>query len=162
MKKRMMSLLLELLKDSKRSDREIAKILGVSQPTITRMRSRLVKEGVIKEFTLIPDFVKMGYEIMAISCIKTSMTMIKELEEKAEKYWKKYPNVIFVSRAQGMGKTGVMISLHKNYTDYSNFVAENLLEWGTDIEEYDSMLIDLKGRIIKPLSLAYLAEQEET
>ena len=45
MKKRMMSLLLELLKDSKRSDRELAKILGVSQPTITRLRHKLEKNG---------------------------------------------------------------------------------------------------------------------
>ena len=40
--KRMMNLLLEFLKDSKRSDRELAKVLGVSQPTVTRMRQRLV------------------------------------------------------------------------------------------------------------------------
>jgi predicted XRE-type DNA-binding protein len=38
MKERMMRILLEYLKDSKRSDRELAKIVGVSQPTITRMR----------------------------------------------------------------------------------------------------------------------------
>ncbi|MDH5664027.1 MAG: winged helix-turn-helix transcriptional regulator, partial [Candidatus Bathyarchaeota archaeon] len=63
MKKRMMNLLLELLKNSKRSDREIAKVVGVSQPTITRMRQRLVREGAIKHFTVIPDLVKMGYEI---------------------------------------------------------------------------------------------------
>jgi len=161
MKKRMLKLLLELMKDSKRSDREIAKVLGVSQPTVSRMRSRLVKEGVIKEFTAIPDFVKLGFEIMAISCIKTKIALIKELEEKAEKWWKKYPNVIFVSRAQGMGKDGVLISLHKSYTDYSNFLAEGLREWGDAVEEYDSMLIDLKGRIVKPLSLAYLSELKE-
>ena len=59
MKKRSMNLLLELLKDSKRSDREIAKVLGVSQPTVSRMRGRLVKEGMIKEFTVIPDLVRM-------------------------------------------------------------------------------------------------------
>jgi len=162
MKKRMMKLLLELLKDSKRSDRELAKVLGVSQPTVSRMRQRLVKEGVIKEFTVIPDFVKMGYEIMAISCVKTKMRKLTELEEKAEKWWKKYPNVIFVSRAQGMGKSGVMISLHKSYTDYSNFLSKSLLEWREDVVEYDSMLIDLNGRIVKPFSLAYLAELEET
>jgi len=52
MKKRMMNLLFELLKNSKRSDKELAKVLMVSQPTVTRMRSRLVKEGVIKEFTV--------------------------------------------------------------------------------------------------------------
>ena len=162
MKKRPMNLLLELLKDSKRSDREIARVVGVSQPTITRMRQRLVKEGVIRGFTVIPDFVKMGYEIMAISCIKTNRMRVVELEEKAKKYWKKCPNVIFVSRAEGMGKNGVLISnaLHKSYTDYSNFLTENLREWGDDIQEYDSMLTDLNGRSVKPLSLTYLGEQE--
>ena len=156
-KKRMMSLLLELLKDSKRSDRELAKVLGVSQPTVTRLRSRLVTEGLIKEFTVIPDFVKMGYEIMAISCVKTKMK--NELEEKAEKWMKKYPNIIFVARAEGMGKNGIMISLHKDYADYSSFIEEHLLYWGDAIDDYGNMLISLKGRIIKPLSLAYLAEQ---
>ena len=157
-----MSLLLEYLKDSKRSDRELAKVIGVSQPTVTRMRQRLVKEGLIKHFTVIPDFVKMGYEIMAISCIETKALVVTEREEKVEKYWKKFPNVIFVSRAEGMGKNGVLISLHKSYTDYSNFVTENLRELGGDIQEYNRMLIDLKGRIVKPLSLTYLGEQKET
>ena len=160
MKKRMLSLLLELLKDSKRSDRELAKVLGVSQPTVSRMRSRLVKEGVIREFTVIPEFVKMGYEIMAISCVKTKVTI--GLEEKAEKWMRKYPNIIFVARAEGMGKNGVMISLHKNYTDYSNFITEHLQYWKDDLEGYDSMLVSLKGRIVKPFSLRYLGELEET
>ena len=162
MKERMMSLLLEYLKGSKRSDRELAKVVGVSQPTITRMRQRLVEEGAIKHFTVIPDFVKMGYEIMVISHIKNKALVVTELEEKAEKYWKKYPNVIFVSRAEGMGKNGVLISLHKSYTDYSDFLAENLREWGDYIESYGSMLIDLNGRIVKPLSLTYLGERKET
>jgi len=159
--KRMMSLLLELLKDSKRSDRELAKVLEVSQPTVTRLRSRLVKEGMIREFTVIPDFVKMGYEIMAISCVKKRQA-VTELEEKAVEWMRKYPNIIFAARGEGMGKNGVMISLHKNYTDFSNFVAEQLQYWGDDVQEYDTMLVSLKGIIVKPLSLKYLAEVEET
>jgi DNA-binding Lrp family transcriptional regulator len=161
MKERMMKLLSELLKDSKRSDREIAKGLGVSQPTVTRMRQRLLREEVIKEFTVIPDFVKMGYEIMAITCIKTKMAIVTELEEKAEKWWKKYPNVIFVSRAEGMGN-GVMISLHNSYTDFSKFLMVLRLESGGDLQDYDTMLISLKEKAVKPLSLKYLAELEET
>lgn len=161
MKKTMMSLLLELLKDSKRSDRKLAKVLGVSQPTVTRMRQRLVKEGVIKEFTVIPDFVKMGYEIMAINCARVSFQVSKEFGDKLKKWVEKYPNVIFVSEAQGMGKNRVLISLHKSYTDYTNFMSKNLEKWGEYVEEYDNMLISLKGGIVKPLSLAYLAELEE-
>ncbi len=160
-KKRMMVLLLELLKDSKRSDRELAKVLGVSQPTVTRLRSRLVKEGMIREFTIIPDLVKMGYEIMAISCVKKKEA-ITEPTEKAIKWMEKYPNIIFAARGEGMGKNGVMISLHKNYTEFSNFVAEQLQYWGEDVQDYDTMLISLRGIIVKPLSLRYLADLEET
>jgi len=160
-KKRMMSLLLELLKDSKRSDREIAKVLGVSQPTATRLRNRLVNEGMIREFTVIPDFGKMGYEIMAISCVKKRKA-VTELEQKAVDWMNKYPNIIFAARAEGMGKDGVMISLHKSYTDFSNFVAEQLRHWGDEVEDHDTMLVSLKGIIVKPLSLKYLAELEET
>lgn len=160
MKKKMLKLLLELLKDSKRSDRELAKVLDVSQPTVSRMRSKLVKEGVIREFTVIPDFVKMGYEVMAITCVKTKHTL--EHMEKAEKSIMAKPNVIFSARAEGVGKNGVMITMHKDYTDFSNFLAEHLLEMGDDIKDHCTMLISLKGRIVKPLSLAYLAEQEET
>jgi DNA-binding Lrp family transcriptional regulator len=154
----MLSLLLELLKDSKRSDRELAKVLDVSQPTVSRMRSRLVKEGIIQDFTVIPDFVRMGYEIMAINCFKSKSS--KELAEKAKKWMMSKPNIIFAAAAQGMGKNGIMISLHRDYTDFSNFLVEVMAEDETVMKEYDTMLISLKGRIVKPLSLKYLAEQE--
>ena len=154
----MLSLLLELLRDSKRSDRELAKVLGVSQPTVSRMRSRLVKEGIIRDFTVIPDFVRMGYEIMAINCFKSKSS--KELTEKAKKWIMSKPNIIFAAAAQGMGKNGIMISLHRDYTDFSNFLVEVMAEDESVMKDYDTMLISLKGRIVKPLSLKYLAEQQ--
>ena len=159
-KKRMMSLLLELLKDSKRSDRELAKVLGVSQPTVSRMRWRLEEEGVIKEFTVIPDFVRMGYEIMAISSFRSIRA--KGITERAVKWIMAKPNIIFASEAEGMGKNGVIISLHKNYTDFSKFLRDFRLEGGDDLQDYDALLISLEGRIVKPFSLTYLGEQEET
>jgi len=159
MKKRMRKLLLELLKDSKRSDREIAKVLGVSQPTITRMRNKLVKEGVIREFTVIPDFSRMGYAIMAITCFKAKMKM--DLIERARKWAMAKPNIIFAGRAEGMGKNGLMISIHKDFAEFSSFIADLMIEWGDDVEEYGTLLTPLKGTIIKPFSLKYLAELEE-
>jgi DNA-binding Lrp family transcriptional regulator len=63
-------LLSELLKNSRRSDRELAKAIGVSQPTTTRLRTKLEKEGYIKEYTIIPNFSKIGYTIMALNFIK--------------------------------------------------------------------------------------------
>jgi DNA-binding Lrp family transcriptional regulator len=160
MNKKMSRLLLELLKDSKRSDREIAKVLGVSQPTVTRTRHRLVKEGAIKEFTVIPDFVEMGYEIMAISSFKLKVD--EGSVEKAKKVTMAKPNIIFASSGQGMGKNAVIISLHKNYTDFSRFLSGLRLEGGDALRDYDTMLISLREKVVKPLSPKYLAELEET
>ncbi len=114
-------LLFELLKDSKKSDRQLAKILGVSQATVSRMRTRLVQEGIVKEFTIIPDFWKLGFEIMAITTGRFKVPDSPERVERGRKWAARFPNLIFVSRAQGMGKNAISISLHKDYTDYNEF-----------------------------------------
>jgi len=72
-----------------------------------------------------------------------------------------HSNVIFAARAHGIGKDAVMISLHKNYADYSNLVMKQKADWSDEVEDLDSMLIGLEGRIPKPFSLKYLAELEE-
>ena len=137
----------------------MAKILGVSQPTVSRMRNRLVKEGLVRHFSAIPDFGKMGYEIMAFSCVKFKTDQIMEIQEKA-KEWAKNHCIIFTSRAQGMGMDAVTISLHKNYLEYSKFLEKNKEIWGHLIQDVHFMLVDLKGEITKPFSLKYLAEQQ--
>ena len=155
----MMKLLMELLKDSKRSDRDISKVLGLSQPTISRMRQRLTDEGIIQEFTVIPDFVKMGFQIMAISSFKYNV--VRDTEGLT-KLMLARPNVIFASLGDGTGKNGTIISFHKSYPEFSSFIS-NLRAEGKDmINDLDSMLVSLENQIVKPLSLKYLAELEET
>ena len=158
----MKRLVSELLKDSKRSDRELAKILKVSQPTATRMRHTLVREGVIREFTAVPDFAKLGYEIMAVTIAKARATLTPNEQERAKKFVSEEPKVIFVASAEGMGRNGVMISLHKNYADFRDFMSNLKFNSEGYMEEVDSMLISLKSdMIIKPLSLSYLARHED-
>src|SRR4030066_1542772 len=70
----------ELMKNSRRSDRELAKALHTSQPAVSRAIKRLEKEGIIKEYTMIPDFAKLGYKIMGI----TQMKVKEESEESTE------------------------------------------------------------------------------
>ncbi len=60
-----------------------------------------------------------------------------------------------------MGKNAVMISIHRNYTDYSNFLTDLLFEGEGIIEDHDALLISLKGFIAKPFSLKYIAELYE-
>ena len=46
----------ELVKNSKRSDRELAKVLKVSQSTITRTRRKLEQSGLIQEYNNRSEF----------------------------------------------------------------------------------------------------------
>lgn len=152
-------LISELLKNSRRSDRDLAKAIGRSQPTITRARQKLEKEGYIKEYTMMPDFVKLGYEIMAITCLKIDEIKMVELHKAITEYFATEPDVIMVSGgAQGMGKNGVIISLHKRYSDFSKFITNHMAQWGDNIEDYFSILISLEERTVKPLSLKYIAQ----
>jgi DNA-binding Lrp family transcriptional regulator len=45
----------ELIKGFRRIDRELAKVLKISQPTITRKRTGPESEGYINEYTIIPN-----------------------------------------------------------------------------------------------------------
>jgi len=160
-KDKLTSLLLEYLKDSNRTDRQMAKILGVSQPTVFRMRNRLLKEGLVRHFSAIPDFAKMGYEIMAFSFVKFNMEKVMEIEEKAKEWAQSYPEIIFSSRAEGMGMDAITVSLHKNYAEFTNFLMENKNIGRHFIAEVDYILVDLGGNVTKPLSFKYLAEKKE-
>ena len=115
-------ILSELLKNSRLSDRQIAKLVDTSQPTVTRRRTMLEKE-VIEGYTTIPKWDKLGYEIIAITFLKSrvrfsSQTTKRKATEKGGRWVMKQPNIIMVSEGNGMGKNGVIISVHLDYSDY--------------------------------------------
>lgn len=164
MNSKLYCLLLEYLKDSSRSDRELAKILGVSQPTVSRMRAKLLKDGIIEHFSAIPNLTKMGYEILAFSLVKFNMKeVLKDFQvvEKIARSWvKTRPQILFDSRAEGMGMDAISVSLHRSYGDYKQFLAESKEHWGNLLSEVHYVLVDIKGGISKPFSFRYIAEEK--
>ncbi len=156
-------ILFELMKNSKISDRRLAKQLGVSQPTVTRRRARLERE-LIDGYTAIPKWEKLGYEILAVTLVKSplkfgSQEMIKDAYEKSMRWLEKQPNVFFGGSCMGMGMTGLMFSLHKNYTALDEFLADHRQQLGEILEEVNTIIVNLRGqRVFRPLSLKYLAE----
>ena len=155
-------LLRELLKNSKRSDRELAKILKVSQPTITRTRHKLEKD-VIQGYTVIPKWQKIGLKIFAVTFIKSKLkyASVKESEaaiQKTREWLAKQPNVIFSAGGEGMGWDGVTVSLHEDYSDYMQFKRRHDSELGEFLDESQTYVVDLEGIIEKPFHLKYLAD----
>ena len=159
--KKLFRLLFEYLKDSSRSDKEMAKVIGVSESTISRMKRKLVEDGLVFQFSAMPNFSKIGYEIMAFSCVKFKPEKIPEIEARAKGWARNNHEILFTSRTQGMGMDALTISVHKNYADYAKFVKKNKMMFGDLMAEAHNMLIDLKGEVTKPFSLQYLAEEEK-
>jgi DNA-binding Lrp family transcriptional regulator len=152
-------LLRELLKNSRRSDRELAKVLDVSQPTITRARRKLERDRLIQDYTIIPDFGKMGFEILALTFVKMRPDIrSQEVFEEARKEAQKFPNVIFSSTGDGLGMTGVTISFHKNFTDYYRTLSLLRLNWGKFTEDIQSFIISIGEREYKRFSLTCLKD----
>jgi DNA-binding Lrp family transcriptional regulator len=116
-------LIAELMRNSRQSDRELAKKIGVSQPTITRERTRLEKEGYIKEYTMIPDFYKLGFEIMAIGFYENPKYFLREKVGEAKRtiteLEKENPiPALIAAHGMGLGYNRVFISFHENYSSF--------------------------------------------
>ncbi len=158
-KQNMIKLLYEMMKNSKRSDREIAKIIGVSQPTITRMRQRLEKTGYIRDYTVIPNLEKLGYEIAAFTFMTIANSNVKS--ENIEKRIESSPKIVFSASGDGLnGKNFLMVSIHKDFTDYSKFMSELRSKWSENIRDIDSFLVALRGDIPKHFSFKYLQSMQ--
>jgi DNA-binding Lrp family transcriptional regulator len=155
-------LLFELMKDSHRSDRQLAKAIDVSQPTVTRRRA-LLEKNYIEGYTVIPKLGQIGFEIAAFNFIKSKfkITAIKEKDEavkKIKEWYIKNTNVLLVTEGSGMGWDTICISLHENFQSYSEFIRMQQAELSDWIVESQSFNADLKGGIVlKPFHLKYLA-----
>jgi len=157
------ALLFELIKNARRSDRELAKALGTSQPTVTRKRNFLEKE-LIEGYTAIPKWEKLGYEIFAITFIKIKPSIASKekyapTRKKGLKWLMNSPSIIMAGGCRGIGVDSFMISLHRSYADYDEFMRNYRLELGDFIDDVQSVLVNLCGKeILRSLNFKYLAE----
>ena len=158
-------LLFELMKNSHRSDRELAKALDVSQPTITRRRSMLEK-NYINGYTIIPKFGKIGFEMASFTFLKSNRNHNNGNGkdgnvDKLKSWFEKQPNVVLVQVGRGMGWDIITISFHKSFSAYASFMRKQEEELSDLITESETFHADLRnGNSIKPFHLKYLSEPE--
>lgn len=156
-------ILFELLKNSRRSDRKLAKVLKSSQPTVTRRRTKLEK-NFIEGYTVLPRWEKIGFELIAFTFVRTKTRYAKSEEreksiQEAREWFMKQPNVVFAIGGQGMGWDGMCISLHKSYSDYAEFIRKHDSELSDFISESQGFIADMHPvTIIKSFHFKYLAK----
>jgi len=168
-----LKLIAELMKNSRRSDRDLAKAIGTSQPTVTRIRNKLEKEGHIREYTIIPDFCKLGYNILALTFAKLRKAADSDSLEKARKIAKEslkelpFPFVM-IERGIGCSFDGVIVSYHEDYSSYVKMIQwVKSKAYSLELSDLESFIIDLRDTVrYMPLTFSNLAKllltQEKT
>jgi DNA-binding Lrp family transcriptional regulator len=158
-------LLSELMKNSRRSDRELAKVLRISQPTVSRVLKRLEKEGFIKGFTIIPDFSKIGFQIMSFTFARLKKPLSPEELQEARKGVNKILNkerspALLGMTGEGLDSDRVLVTLHEDYAahlDFQRFIREQPI---IEVGAIHTFLVDLSDKNhFLPLNFAGLAGQ---
>jgi DNA-binding Lrp family transcriptional regulator len=162
-----LKLISELMKDSRRSDRELAKIIGVSQPTVTRLRNKLEKEGYVKEYTMIPDFGKLGFELMSVNLAKMRKEPTEEeyikIKKSGNEVLKKHPFALVMAMSgRGCGYDRVIIAFHENYTSFLEFMEESRKSPFSEVYDYENFLVGISGYHYMPFTLSALANYLST
>ena len=86
-----------LMENSKWSYRKLAARLGVSVATVMNRVNRLNKEKIIKKYSAIIDYEKLGYELSAIVEVRVSRGKMADIEKKIAEH----PNVSAVFDTTG-------------------------------------------------------------
>ena len=109
-------LLRELLKDSKRSYRELASAIGVSAATVINHVQRLESAGVIKDYSARLDHERLGYELTVVTEIVVSKGKLLETDEEIAKI----PNVCAVYDITGQ-TDAMVVAKFKSRNKLSDF-----------------------------------------
>jgi DNA-binding Lrp family transcriptional regulator len=143
-------LISELMKNSRRSDRELAKAIGVSQPTISRTIKKLEKEGYIKEYTIIPDFAKLGYNLLGFTLVKQQPVNSEKLAEirKATAELEKRNPYASLSAVYGMGlgKDVLFATFYEDYSAYTKTMELVKKIPFTDLDNIETFLVNISDQ----------------
>jgi DNA-binding Lrp family transcriptional regulator len=151
----------ELMKNSRRSDRELSRVLGISQPTVGRLIKKLEKKGILQGYSAVLDMAGLGVELIAVTFANWSEPQQAEAarSEIGREFLKKHPNIICASTGRGMGFDRITISLHKDYSEYVSFVKKLRENWGQIMTISESFIISCASdNILRPLSLQHIGD----
>ncbi len=114
-------LLNELMRDSRRSIRELARKLGIPASTLHDRVKKLVKRGIIRGFTVVLDEAKLGYTVKALILVNVDGKHILEVEREIARH----PNVQIVLDITGEFDVAILV-VFKSISELDNFVKELL------------------------------------
>jgi len=113
-------ILMELSKNSRRSYNQLANILGISPNTVLKRVKNMETRGIIKNYSLVVDRKKLGYDVTAI----IEITLREKLAE-TEKKLAQIPNIYEVYDITGTSDC-IVVGSFKNTSELGKFTKQLL------------------------------------
>lgn len=123
--------LVAMVENPHASDRTVSSIVGLSRQAITRIRNKLLEDGIFTP-TCIPRLYKWGFEICAVAHPKFNMELSWEKRLKSQP--KESVDLSFYSLSKA--DESVANYLVAKYTDYSEQL-EGILAWYSKMKAFD-------------------------
>jgi len=153
LKNREKEVFIHLLENARMPDKHIAKLLNTTQPTVTRIRQKLEKAGYIKGYKPIVDLQKLGIGLIVITLFRiTDFSKTEEIKKVVVPDLRKMPEVILVAEGEGMGKTSLIVTMHKDFPDFEEWMIALRKKYGKYVEEEEQFFFST-SRIYKELSI---------
>lgn len=138
--------LIEIIKNCKISDQEIARKLKTSRPTIVKIRKRLEEKEFLKGYTSIINFKKLGLSIHTVILYRWRDYSKTEELKHVINFIKSQPEVLLFVKGEGVGsKTDLIICVHKDLIEYETFIRRLKYEWKDNVEEVEVFLSSIEG-----------------
>lgn len=152
LKKREKEVFIHLLKDGRMPDKHIAKILNITQPTVTRIRQKLEKSGYIKGYKPVVDLQKLGIGLVALTLFRISdFSKTEEIKKKVLPDLKSMPEVFLIAQGEGMGKTSLIGTIHKDFPAFEEWMIDLRKKYGKYTEDIEHFIFST-NRIYKEFS----------
>jgi Lrp/AsnC family transcriptional regulator for asnA, asnC and gidA len=113
-------LIIELQKDPRTTNTDLARILGTSESTVRRRVNRLISSGVIV-LTAVPDPFKVGYGVIAFINLHIQLSKIESVAERLSKY----PEVHYLCLCAGSTDIVIWV-LVRSSQELSEFITKKL------------------------------------
>lgn len=154
MTRRENEVLKELIRDGKTGDQEIARRLRTSRPTVFKIRKRLEERGIIRGYSALVDFEKIGLDMQAVILYRwKDYSKSDELKSNIEMI-KSMPEVVLFMKGEGLGsKTDLIVSVHRDLKDYETFIRKLKYQWKDNVESVEVFLSSIEG-VFKYYSLS--------
>ncbi len=134
------SILLELAKNARLSDRDLAAKLKTSQPTITRLRSKMMEDKYIDRFVILPNLSKLGLKFWSVTTMKPSSS---SAGKKILQWAHDSPQVLMAGEGEGPRMHSVLVeSIHADFSQYQEFIQDFKEKFAGQVTDIHAFYMD--------------------